>query len=467
MTIICCANIGLRGSENNTEDNSEINGVSENVRKVWRNIQDRLMALRTKWNVKADVLGLQEDGGYNFMPEPFFGAPVNTDYNITAGVQGRGKAGVSAYCNLDNNRIQAIDPVDNINEITTIIFEFLTKKGKSQKAAYINFYRNAHKEHERTVSETITAIKKTIRNARINHNIKNFIIQGDFNSEEKVNLGHGFTEHEHRKLFHQHNSTTRKTKIDRVWSNYADCGILDILKTVENKVKDNEDGSLGHKFIVLWFGKKPSTPRTEMVKKIDFKLLKSITRGHDPRFTVSDELSLNCVDNIDKAIEDFMARMTMIANKAQKLAKAKVNRTEEALLNQIEQAEDEILTGKNASSILYRSMKFFRKGIDSATDTTKPSIKQLGKKLEDKLDKLNDADHAIGKKVVKEMFGSIPGNKCERWKDLDEFSKICMNTSNSGAVDSAGFSLKITKVLLSNRKILRRYAYTNALSRLA
>ena len=457
MTIIACANIGLRGSECNPEDNSDVNGVGENVRAVWRNVQDRLMALRTKWNVKADILGLQEDGGYNFMPEPFFGAPINTDFNVTYGTQGRGKAGVSAYCNLENDDITAIDPLDNVNEITAITFKYLNKHGKLIKAAYINFYRNAHKDHERTVNETVNAIKRTIKHIRTNHNIRNFIVQGDFNSEERVNLGLDFREHEHRKLFHKHNAATRKTKIDRVWSNCKDFGILDIFNTAENKVKDNEDGTLGHKFIVLWVGKRPTMPIKETVKRIDFKLLKSNTRGHNPAFTINDNEPLESIYDIDKALEDFMSRMNDITKKSYKSIVSKVNRTEEALLNQIEKTEDEILTGKSQAQTLYRSMKFFRKGIDSVTDNTKPTIDKLGKKLEDKLDKLNDADHIIGKKVVKEMFGSIPGNKCRRWNDLDEFSKICMSTSNSGAVDSAGFSLKITKILLSNRQILRRY----------
>ena len=456
MAYIVCTNIGLGGSADSPDDHSEIDSVNENVRKVWRNVHDRLTAIRHKWNIEPSILGIQEDGAYNFSFEPFFGPPVVTDYGITVGSQGRGRRGVSTYCRLDN--YTRIDPVDNSNEIATMTFDFYNGEGRTKKAAFINFYRNQHAVHGRSVNDTIAAIKATIKNLRTNHNIRKIIIQGDMNDESHINLGNGFREITHRKLFHKSNATTRKTKIDRVWSNYDKCGILDVFETAENK-ENNDSKELGHKTITLWIGKKPSLPAKKKINVIDFKKLKDMVRGSEPNFEFQDAdcKNISSTVSVDLLIEDFMATMNKFMSKATKSIRIKNTTADKVFLNDMERDEEAILHGKKQSKVLYRSMDKLRKGIDNVSDTTKPSLDKLGGKLEKKLDKLNEADHATAKKVIDEMFDPKEGNSCKNWLNTNEFSKICLSTSNSKAKDSDGFSLVVTKIFLSNRSIIRRY----------
>ena len=448
MVIIACANIGLRGTTGDF-DLEEINGVNESVRSAWRNVNDRLMAVRQKWNVRPSLLGIQEDGGYAYDPEPWFGAPICDDYHIDVGTQGQGRNGVSIYSH-GLPFCQKIDPIDDFNEIATVIFDFPNRRSLVKRAAYINFYRNNHKDYPRSVNETVRALKAVIADLRQNHNIQKIIVQGDFNDESKVSLGNSFREITHRKLYHKHNSVSRKRFIDKIWTNFEDCGILDVFNTAENKDQD-----FGHKFITLWVGKKPNLPPRKQINRVNFKLLKNNVRGSDPGFEI-DTIPKNKAD-IDTLLKDFMSRMQYLVNKSTKLVHVKKKCTESALLSRVDQAEEDILHGKKPIKHLYNHANSIRKGLEDLEDTTKPSLEQLGKKLEDKLARLHEADHEMGRTVINEMFGSGPGIRAKRWGDTNEFLKICNQASNSKAVDSQGFSLQITKVLLSNRAICRRY----------
>ena len=453
MALVICTNIGLGGSEN-AQDPIELGGVSDNVRKVWRNVHDRITAIRNKWNINPALLGVQEDGGYGYPFEPFYGPPIATDYEVNIGTQGRGKRGVSTYSMIEDcHEVQALD---NIHEMSTVILTYKNERNYAKKAGYINFYRNQHRLHGRSTDSTVGAIKAMIKHLRTSHNVSKVFIQGDFNDEANVNMGLGFRELTHRKLFHKANRNTRKTRIDRVWANFNDFGILDVIETAENKV-DNPDKELGHKTIALYLGKRPKLPAKKSIKIIDMKELKSLTRGTVPDFSINDDFYPKTSDDINLMTQDFMNTMANLSKKATKTVKTNNNSAEKVFLNDIEIAENQILHGKKESKLLYSAMNKLKNGIDSINDTSKPTLAQLGNKLESKLDKLNDAKHDTAIQVVNEMFGPKSGYSCKNWTSLDEFKKICMNTSNSGAKDNVGFSLKITKIFLSNRTILRRY----------
>ena len=452
MALILCTNIGLGGSES-AQDPIELGGVNDNVRKVWRRVHDRITAIRYKWNIEPSILGLQEDGGYNFPFEPFYGHPIITDYDVS-GTQGRGKRGVSTYCRIED--CHPVNALDNIHEMTTVIFNYKNDKNMKKRAGYINFYRNQHRLHGRSTDDTIKAIKNMVKHLRVDHGIRKVFIQGDLNDEKHVNIGPGFREVTHRKLFHKSNRHTRKTKIDRVWANFNDFGILDVFETAENK-EDNEEKDIGHKTIALYVGRKPKLPEKKSIKIIDMKELKSVTRGTTPDFTIKDDFYPESPEDIDALTNDFMTTMSKLSKKATKTVKAKHSSADKVFLEDIEIAENAILHGKKESKLLYSAMRKMKNGLEGISDTTKPTLEQLGKKLENKLEKLNNAKHDTAMKVVDEMFGPKSGYSCKTWSNLDEFKKICINTSNSGAKDNVGFSLKITKVFLENRSILRRY----------
>ena len=453
MTIIVCANIGLGGTESES-DFQELDGVGENVRRVWRNVHDRITAIRHKWNAEPGILAVQEDGGYGYEFEPFFSKPLVTDYDVNVGTQGRGRRGVSTYCRL-NDGIR-VDPIDNTNEITTMIFSYADRNGRRRKAGFVNFYRNQHKVYGRSVNDTVTALKKTIKNLRTKHEINNVIVQGDLNDEGNVFLGPLFNELTHPDLFHKANHNARKTKIDRIWSNFKSCGILDINQTAENK-SDNNNKELGHKTISIWVGKKPKLPEKKRVNMISLKKLKEAVRGVSPKFSLDDNFIAMNPNDIDSLIEDFMNVMSGFAESATRSVEVKNISADKIFLNDIELAEQDILHGKKESKTLYRGMSKMRNGLEDITSTEKPSLEKLGQKLEKKLEKLNDCEHQTAKKVVDEMFKPNPGISCKLWSSLDEFKRICHSTSNSSAKDNVGLSLVMTKIFLDNRMILRRY----------
>merc|ERR1712203_256762 len=110
-----------------------------------------------------------------------------------------------------------------------VIFNYVTRQGRGREVAYLNFYRNQHRDFSRSTAETKEALIKLINHIRDTEKVFNFIIQGDLNDEAKLNLGNGFREIIHDDLYHKHNDTARKKRIDRIWTNFMAVGILDIL----------------------------------------------------------------------------------------------------------------------------------------------------------------------------------------------------------------------------------------------
>ena len=465
MVLLVAANVGLRGqaedfdSDSSVGPDNENNDVSASVKSVLRNIHDGLMLIRQKHNVNPAILGLQEDGGYNLNISPFFEEPLANDYDITTGTQGQGKNGVSTYCNLDT--CQSIQPVDSRNEMVTITFSYRKAKGLMVKAAYINLYRNIHRNHERSLDETVAALKKTIRTLRRDHSVNKVIIQGDFNSEDLVSLGNDFREISNSSMFHKHNSESAKKKIDRVFVNFHDVGILEVLETFENKRIGNEDGSLGHKPVVLWIGAKPIRQKARKVRKICFKKLKSNLKNKSPGFedfsSNGTEVLASSEEMFDKMCIDFYEKTQKIAKDSTVGKKMKYSGPEAILLNSIEKHEAGILHGKRPANTLIKSVNSIRKGLEG-TSKVKPSMEKLGKKLENKISKLNKTDIELGKKVVEDIFNGSPGIEAKRFRNAEEAKKVFMSVSNSGATDEGGISLKITKAMIDyNKEIFDRF----------
>ena len=460
MVILVSANIGLRGRSGDADSDSSIDldnesgDVPSSVKSVLRNIHDGLMICRQKYNQNPAILGLQEDGGYGLNISPFFDEPIANDYDITTGTQGQGKNGVSIYSSL--KECSPFQAVDKRNEIVTITFSYRRAKGLTVKCAFICVYRNIHSDHERSLEETAKAIKKTISSLRQSQGIRKVIVQGDFNSESFIDLGTNFRELKSNATFHQHNSTTAKKFIDRVFVNFDDVGILEATKTFENKRVGNEDGSLGHKPVFIWIGNKPTKHKSRKVSKISLSKLKKILRGKDMNF---EDFSGSNIETLASNAEEFDRMCIDFYEKTQKLAKEaviskklKYSGPEAILLNGIERNEDAILNGKKPASSLFKACNNIRKGLEG-TSTIKPTIEKLGKKLENKISKLNKTDIELGRKAVEEIFEDGSGGiTAKRITTTEEAKKIYLSVSNSGATDEGGISLQVTKLMIDNNK---------------
>lgn len=96
--------------------------------------------------------------------------------------------------------------------------------------------------------------------------------------------------------------------------------------------------------------------------------------------------------------------------------------------------------------------------LESAADSQSTcSLKEKGEKLQKKLKNLNETDIEPGKNIVKRLYEKSQNVSCLWAKDLKDFGNIVCSTSNSGALDYTGTSLKMTKAILKNRRFLRRY----------
>ena len=452
--ILVFTNIGLRGTDE-LDDTEEFSG---NVKKVLRNVHDQLMEIRAKYNCAPCLLGLQETGGYNTEIKPFFDKPTSTDDHLNRHFQqGHGKNGVATYC-TNEIKPRPFPPVDDHNEICSTIFSFMNQRGKVTEAAHINVYRNIHCNHSRSIEETSKAVKLTIAKLRL-AGIRKVIIEGDFNHDGHMDLGPGFREICHPDMFHKHNDATSKKFIDRIWVNFNDVGILEIRRTCENKVTGTDLELLGHKTICVWVGKKPQASKKQSIKTLSLHKLKNNIRGATADFHVNSNNDIDCSkDTIDQMIHEFANTINP------KIEKAYVYRSftcmaagEKVLLNELEKTEQDIINGKKQNKTLCTAMNNIRKGLSDTNSTIKPTIQALGNKLENKISKLNPPDRDLGFKTVDKIFGNERGIECEKIKDLEQFKRIIMGVSNSGAVDASGLSLRVTKIILDNNCFLRRF----------
>lgn len=129
-----------------------------------------------------------------------------------------------------------------------------------------------------------------------------------------------------------------------------------------------------------------------------------------------------------------------------------------ALINHINEQDEEVLTRADAAERLYKFVAMVKKGarFDSSGDKDKPPLKDLGDTLVVKLRDLYEGDKELISEIVHRKF-PVNQDGHIRLPCTQEFPGIMLETSNSGARDYLGHSLKFTKtVLLANKKLRNR-----------
>ena len=453
INIVVASNIGLTGSEdpNDILDESDRNTVTK------AKVSDTCTIVSRRWG-RPTVLALQETGGFEFEPAPFFKKPKATDKHVTTGQQGKGRKGVCTWTN-DPEAIE-MTPIDNHHEIATLIKPYVNKKGWKKKIALINCYRNIHRLHTRAIEDTITAIRKIMGKLIRDYKVQTFAVFGDFNCERPIDFGHAVREKLHDKLFHKHNSSTRKTKIDRLFTNCDELEFLDILPTMENKVTGDNLTELGHKTMVFRIGKKPPPLKKEMKRFIDMRELKRVSKETKPAFKIetdqNKDLTSYTIEEIDNLTEDLtdMVDMFMDLSKVERMVTERT--VEHALWEEIERGENDISYGKKQEKTFFRTMSNLKNGFADNTNNTRPPLSDLRNKLEQKMSKLNPTDIATGERIAKKLHNEVPKstNTC---RNIDTFRQIILRTSNSKARDYLGHSLfHVKKIMQFSRPLLRR-----------
>lgn len=455
--IVLSANIGLSIVRN---DDAET--VKRSRAGTLQRVHDTLKTITSKYGKKPAVMAIQKLGFLGFSPIPFFTSAINTDVETIKNLHGKCR-GVGIFSS-DPDAIP-VDTGDKDNEITAIINHYADPKGGIQKVCIINVYRLIHKDNTRTVDETTTAIKHIISTARNKHNTIKCMIVGDFNHESPIHIN-GFHEIKDDNLYHRHAAGTRKTYIDRIFANFKDCGLLEIIDPIENRGVDPITGEkFGHKAYALYIGAKPQVKKEEFKPRPQIKQIKKYLK-EKPKFSEAlehkvENPNLSKVERklaLDEMAIEFSDIIKDINTKAtnQRSQRHGHMSKSDILFSEIELAEDSLKHGKKPEKVFFRLGRDCTKGITDK-DNTQPPINKLAEKHNAKLAKINPTDVTRGREIVGKIYAGAPSVKAKWITDLESFRQAVMSTSNSNAVDALGMSLKQTKVYLSNRTFLKRY----------
>lgn len=136
-----------------------------------------------------------------------------------------------------------------------------------------------------------------------------------------------------------------------VWANFAECGFLEVLPTVEGCRKDDGRGStLGHKVVVLWAGREPNRDdKQEANRIVSIKLLKKEAKNCkdlEPLGEVKSE------EGIEKEARDFTEVVKGLMSKAEVKLKAKRGNPKNFVIEKIEMCEGEVLKHKGVQKQL-------------------------------------------------------------------------------------------------------------------
>ena len=450
-------NIGLCYGNPETDDE-----ISDSHTKSRANVSDCCTKIENKWG-RPSFIALTETGGNDFNIAPWFGEALASAEHVTFGDRGRGRRGVCTWD--DDPEALAMDPPDTKHEIVTTITPYRGKNGRKKRIAMINCYRNQHKDYNRTVTETVAAIKHIMYKLRKDHKVQEFAAFGDFNTEEAIVLGSNMTEIKNSKLFHKHNSAARATFIDRIFTNSLDFKLIDVLPTLENKSNAIEE-ELGHKVMVFSLGQEKAKINKRVIKKkVVMKQLKNNLKDFKPKFKthsqwtniedVPDEAVITN-DDIDKMCTTFFKCIQKPIDDATIEVKAKERSPAHALWCELENAEEAMLYGKKQEKQFIKVVSNLKNGLKDG-GTSRPSLDDLRSKLEKKLEKLNPTDIQLGKSIIDDTFKNVQIAKDGRKMPIRVFRNLMGKMSNSGAKDYQGQSLLLAKCCVQkNMFILRR-----------
>lgn len=159
-------------------------------------------------------------------------------------------------------------------------------------------------------------------------------------------------QHWDRRNFHQHNSSSKKTFIDRIYANFDDVVFLDVLNSVE-KVSE---ARLGHKIAVLYVGRKPYKIKENEQKAYLAKNIRKqikVTPRFDQELMEEIEVATSKDEKIkilDKMCLEFTNTISKYLEKSASYIKRKSN-VEHVMINQINDSEDQKGCGKNKKKL--------------------------------------------------------------------------------------------------------------------
>ena len=271
-------------------------------------------------------------------------------------------------------------------------------------------------------------------------------------------------------MFHQSNTDSQKTLIDKVFVNFDQVAIDDVYPTCENKEQD-VDSELGHKAVLIRIGHKP--PPDKGFKAVVWKTFKAKVRELDEDKDLAESIAkcdpdrLASREAIDELAGKVIQTLQNIVDQSTKRVKRKKKTAEKAAIDKLESEEEKLLKDGKGGQPLYRFAEKFFHGIDADEGKDAPSLRQFKNAAEDKLANLNLGDAKDTNVIINRLFGDSE-KVIATFPTMKEFKRLVLSTSNSGAKDSHGLTLKLTKTAIRNSKTIRctLYSLMRAMARL-
>ena len=449
--IIASTNVGSLGSD----------PISDNNIIVRRQLHDGLVKINNQHG-GIDALALQECMNDQVELLPFFSLPAASDSGVTFGKNDNGVRGVCCYT---RDGLGEVKLADTTNEICVVVRSYVNKRGAVVRFGIINCYRNQSVNYERSSATTLNGIYNAFTALkRLNVNL--FLVTGDFN--DTVFSIPGLREIRHPDLYHQANASTRKRKIDKIFTNIDCCGILQVYSSCENVHDYKEDGELvesdfGHKLICLYVGAKPNRIRQTTHTFPKMKMVRSIAKERLATFPVVD--SARPVE--DTEYTDYLARV--LTEKCQELLQAAtitiVNRKRNnqlIMMSALEEHADhgthrkQKLTNRWKSTYAFNSK--IKQGIgDCNDDSVRPELPIITEKLNKKLKNLNVMNRSVAFPAAEALFPVNLENRGPILTNKEKLKHALNSVNNSGAIDYLGMSLKHTKTIFSSNIDFRKF----------
>ena len=405
---------------------------------VRANVINRCYSVHEKEGRPLDVISMVESGGYGFIPRPFFWKPVAT--NESQILVNHDGLCVKRKCCLyacEDSCVSVTTYVETSIEGTVTVHSFYSRfrnKTRKRNLGLIVIYRNINVNSTigpATREDVRTYIKMQMDVLRKSYNIRQYLIVGDFNFDSSLSLiTIGLREITDDRISHQHNATTKKTMIDKIYTNCNDVTIKDVMDPVEN----TSNPLYGHKSILIQIGK-ITGQRTQ--SRLVFSM-----RSWRVRCKQWIHREIPCGDELvgDKpALDDAAKRIILRLLRIQKecFVERSTRSDNKTILDRIEEIDHEAMKSPEAS----KTLKYFHQAFkaDVERNTSKPTAEKLVEKGQTKLNELSKSNILVVKKVIWELHGDATPITPE-FPSKPEFRKLIMSLKNSNAKDYHGLT---------------------------
>ena len=445
---ILTGNCGALGPSDNP-------GVVSEVQKNLVNLCYTIKGLIKKF---PDLTSLIETGNDVFEFAPKYGKPAGTNEACTIGHDLDGswvskRRGVSTYCEdkdcviINTPEFPKIEAVVSLHD-----YSDYCNGWKVKKFSYFSIYRNTNELADGASIDEIVLFIRSMLKKFAEMGIQESVITGDFNHEGRIDIGYSMNELRDPDYFHKQNSTSRMTRIDRVFTNISHAKIEHVFKSVENKAEYvDENGvvndDLGHKMILLKVGRDKKEKFSRRFSCKNFKRNAKKPLEKLPARPIDSASIAECAKFLVDVAQARVQDSTMYT-------KTKSSwKPEELAMDMLEKAGDNIWKRRDAADRFYKVADDFMGKVKPDTGDTSdiPPLDKFKEFHEEKLGSIHNPDLAKCEETMREIHKNKPLTKIT-FPKKQEFKRIILTCSNSGAPDIFGVSLKQLKILIKHNK---------------